>query len=313
MGETDVLITALKRNSLDDGPGIRTTVFFKGCPLSCTWCQNPETKSALQQIVYEREHCTGCSSCMRSCGEAAISIHEDGSYPIDRQKCGLTNKPLAFGEQPCDRCVSACPSQALHFGGTAYTTDELCRKLLKDAVFYRNSNGGVTLSGGEPTLHLHYAGELAGKLKKNGIHICLQTCGLYNRALFEQKLLPFLDLVHFDIKLFDNTMHQKYCGVSNETILQNLESLFQGKKVQVLPRIPLVPGITAERENLIEIKGFLYAYGVQEIGLLPYNPLWLSKLPGIGARAEYDRTEWMTVSEKDEIKEIFRDFSFRDF
>ena len=312
---TNPLVTALKRNSLDDGPGIRTTVFFKGCPLSCVWCQNPEAKSSAQQIVYEAANCIGCLRCTQACGNHAICIQPDGAYPVDRQKCQL-----------CGECVRACGCQALRLAGTAYDVDQLVQKCLQDAVFYKNTNGGVTFSGGEPTLHLKYLSCLAQKLKEKEIHLCLETCGHYDNEQFEQELLPYLDLVYFDIKIFDRDKHKKYCGVYNDTILRNFETLFSGKKVKVLPRIPLVPGITAEKDNLLSIRGFLKNCGVEEIGLLPYNPLWLSKLSSIGAvppaeperrgsppEAEYNHTEWMKGAEKDEIKEIFRDFSFRNF
>ena len=300
--ESKILITALKRNSLDDGPGIRTTVFFKGCPLSCVWCQNPEAKSAMQQIVYERENCVGCLECKHSCSSDSISVRPDSAYPIDRQKCNL-----------CGLCVNSCRSKALTFAGTAYEVDELVKKLLRDAVFFKNSNGGVTFSGGEPALHLEYLSALAKKLKESGIHLCIETSGFYDNEKFERELLPFLDLVYFDIKIFDREKHKKYCGVYNDTILRNFETLFSAKKVKVLPRIPLVPGITTERDNLISIREFFKNCGVEEIGLLPYNPLWLSKLPGIGTTAEYHHTEWMKGTEKDEVKEIFREFSFRGF
>ena len=296
------LITSLKRNSLDDGPGIRTTVFFKGCLLSCVWCQNPETKSPFQQIVYEAADCIGCSRCMQICSSGAVKIQPGGSYPVDKKKCKL-----------CGECIGVCQPHALRFAGTEYTVEELCQKLLKDEVFYKNSNGGVTFSGGEPTLHMAYLSELAAKLKENGIHLCLETCGFYDSECFEKKLLPFLDLVYFDIKIFDSENHRKFCGVNNENILHNFEVLFRGKKTAVLPRVPLIPGITTGRNNLLAIRNFFQYCGVKEIGLLPYNPLWQSKLASINVSPEYKRSEWMTSEEKDEVKEIFKDFSFRDF
>ena len=299
---TSALITALKRNSLDDGPGIRTTVFFKGCPLSCVWCQNPETKSPFQQIAYEAENCVGCLRCIDACDDCAISIQGNGTFPIDRQKCKM-----------CGNCTNVCRSQALRYAGTAYGVDQLSQKLLRDLVFYKNSNGGVTFSGGEPTLYMEYLSCLAQKLKENGVHLCLETCGYYNQRQFTEELLPYLDLVYFDIKIFDREAHKKYCGVYNDTILQNFEMLFRSKKVKLLPRIPLIPNITTGRDNLTAIRDFFKKYGVEEIGLLPYNPLWLSKLPGIGTAAEYSNAEWMQSDEKDGIKEIFKDFKFRDF
>ena len=251
---------------------------------------------------------------MQSCGNQAVSIHPDGSYPVDRQKCKLSSAERLSGAEPlCGQCVSACTSHALRFAGTAYTIDELCQKLLKDAVFYKNSNGGVTFSGGEPTLHLAYVSALAQKLKESGIHLCLETCGFYDNERFERELLPFLDLVYFDIKIFDREKHKKYCGVYNDIVLRNFEALFSKKTVKVLPRVPLIPGITTEKENLIAIREFFQRCGVEEIGLLPYNPLWLSKISSIGAMEKYNHAEWMTNGEKDEVKAIFREFRFRDF
>ena len=296
------LITALKRNSLDDGPGIRTTVFFKGCPLSCVWCQNPEAKSSRQELTYDERNCTGCSRCMDTCVNKAVSIGADGSYPIDRQKCLL-----------CGECVRACRSEALRFAGTAYDAEELAQKLLKDEVFYRNSNGGVTFSGGEPTLHLDYLSTLAKKLKEHDIHLCLETCGFFDYGQFEEMLLPYLDLILFDIKIFNRETHRKYCGAYNDSILKNFKSLYLGKKVKVLPRIPLIPEITAIAQNLIAIRDFFRECGVEEIWLLPYNPLWLSKLSSIGVSSDYSCTEWMDSSEKDIVKEIFKEFKFRNF
>ena len=313
MKGSNILITSLKRNSLDDGPGIRTTVFFKGCLLSCVWCQNPETKSPFQQIAYDAADCVGCAQCVQACSNKAVSIHQDGRYPVDRKKCRLTRGEQPTGEQLCGQCISACESHALRFAGTAYTVDELCGKLLKDEVFYRNSNGGVTFSGGEPTLHMAFLSELARKLKENNIHLCIETCGFYDGECFEKDILPYLDLVYFDIKIFNNENHRKYCGVNNDNILHNFEALFRSKKAEVLPRIPLIPGITTSRDNLFSIRSFLKHCGVKEIGLLPYNPMWLSKLPSINAASDYNHAEWMTGREKDEVKEIFRDFTFRDF
>ncbi len=203
------LITALKRNSLDDGPGIRTTVFFKGCPLRCVWCQNPETKRSAQQISYEAQDCTGCQSCVQACRNNAVLIQADGSFPINQHNCTLSGvladasvqfRDTGAGYLPvCSRedsapcaglCVHACPSEALRFTGKTYSEDELVKSLLKDVVFYKNSGGGVTFSGGEPTLFLAFVSGLAARLKAEGIHLCLETCGSYQRESFEQQLLP---------------------------------------------------------------------------------------------------------------------------
>jgi pyruvate formate lyase activating enzyme len=208
--EMDTLIVDLKRNSLDDGPGIRTVIFFKGCPLSCVWCQNPETKSALQEIYFNREDCLDCKKCLEVCHKGAIDF--SNTYRIIRAECDL-----------CGNCIENCPTNALKFAGKKYEINELVKIILKDKIFYENSGGGVTLSGGEPTLHIDYLNQLLKKLKKNNIHICLETCGYYNNRKFNDLILPYLDLIYFDLKLYDLELHQKFCKVSNELIIRNFD------------------------------------------------------------------------------------------
>ena len=299
---TTPLIVDLKRNALDDGPGIRTTVFFKGCPLSCAWCQNPETKSSSQQILYDAAKCLGCQDCMRACRNSAIHISSNGEYPIDTEKCRF-----------CGTCVSTCTANALQFAGISYNVDELCKKLLRDAVFFKNSNGGVTFSGGEATLHLSYVSQLAQKLKGNQIHLCLETCGLYNRERFDKDLLSFLDLIYFDIKVINREKHKKFCGVENDIILENFKALIKENRVKLVPRIPLIPGYTDDDENLTAIRDLFKSYGILEIGLLPYNPLWVSKSRSLGVEPETDLKENVIKLDKQRIKETFKDFSFKDF
>jgi len=297
-----VLVADIKRNALDDGPGIRTTLFSKGCHLSCVWCQNPETKSPKQELLYDSKSCIGCGNCMKACEQAAIAIQSDGVYPVDKLSCIL-----------CGKCVSACPVQAIRFAGRHYEVDELCNKLLQDAIFFKHSGGGVTFSGGEPTFHLDFISIVAANLKQRGTHLCLETCGLYNHENFKAKLLPFLDLVYFDIKIFDGDKHKKYCGVPNAGILENFKLLIKEASVNVLPRIPLIPDITTDTENLLAIKNFLQDCGINKVGLLPYNPLWLSKPSNTKETALYTRNEWMSKEEREAIKEIFKGFVFRNF
>jgi pyruvate formate lyase activating enzyme len=294
------LIADLKRNSLDDGPGIRTTVFFKGCPLSCVWCQNPEAKSFERQLMYERSSCLRCGECVAVCPQNAIDFQRDG-YPVDTTSCVL-----------CGQCIRVCPSEALRFVGSSYSVEELCAKLLKDEVFFKNSGGGVTLSGGEATARIDYVAELAKALKMRGVHICLETGGFYDGGMFKNKLLPFLDLIYFDIKIFDRAAHIQYCGAPNDVILENFKNLIH-EGIPILPRIPLIPGITSKPENLEAIRIFLKSCGVTEIGLLPYNPLWLSKPETLGIVPDYTCSTWMTQEERKNIQEIFSDFSFKPF
>ena len=296
----NTLIVDVKRNSLDDGPGIRTVIFFKGCPLSCVWCQNPETKLASQEISFNKEDCLNCEKCLEVCEKEAIDFSD--KYRINRDKCNL-----------CGKCIEVCPNEALKFAGKEYDIKTLTNLILKDKIFYDNSGGGATFSGGEPTLHMEYVHQLLKELKKENIHVCLETCGYYNREKFNDLLLPYLDLIYFDLKIFDSDLHKKYSGVSNETILQNFEDLIKNNEVEMLPRIPLIPKITATKENLEDLKNYLKSLKIKKIGLLPYNPLWISKTETIGVKLEYNRSNWLDKEETEEIKDIFSDFEFKDF
>jgi pyruvate formate lyase activating enzyme len=297
---TKPLIIDIKRNALDDGPGIRTLIFFKGCPLSCVWCQNPETRSPLQEIAFHRENCAECGKCLEVCKRQAIDFSFE--YRIRRALCDL-----------CGECVSACPNEALKLVGKEYEIKELVDIVLKDKVFFRNSGGGVTLSGGEPLYHMDYVSELLKALKKEGINSCIETCGFYNRETFNETVLPYVNLIYFDLKVFDPQLHERYCKASNKIILNNFESLIREKSVDVLPRIPLIPEVTATVENLTSLAHYLKSLKIKRISLLPYNPLWLSKPEKIGAKPEYNRSTWLTKKEKERIKSIFSNFEFEPF
>ncbi len=293
-------ILDIKRNSLDDGAGIRTVIFFKGCPLSCVWCQNPESKLIEQEISFHSEDCNKCEKCIKACDLKVLTFY--GKYPIEREFCDL-----------CGECVLKCDQGALTFVGKAYEIRDLIDIILKDKTFYTNSGGGVTFSGGEPTLHMDYLHKLLLELKKENINTCLETCGMFNLKKFEELLLPYLDVIYFDLKLFDKEDHILYCNAPNEIIRENFEYLIKLNNINLLPRIPLIPKVTATEHNLTAFATYLKALGIKKIGLLPYNPLWLSKVDAIGVKPEYTRDKWLTKKEKDQIKEIFEDFEFRDF
>ena len=190
----NTLIANIKRNSLDDGPGIRTVIFFKGCPLSCVWCQNPETKSPSQEISFEASNCLECKECIKVCESGAIDFKN--KYRIDREICNF-----------CGKCIDVCRGEALSFVGKEYTVDELLKIILKDKPFYDNSGGGITLTGGEPTCHFHYVEEFLKKVKENNVHVCLETCGLYNPDLFRRAILPYVDLIYFDLKIHNRIIN----------------------------------------------------------------------------------------------------------
>jgi pyruvate formate lyase activating enzyme len=263
------LIFNLRHFALDDGPGVRTTVFLKGCPLSCVWCHNPESIKSGPEVSFHANLCIACGDCEKTCPESAIDIENVGR--IVRARCTV-----------CGKCVEACPTAALKSVGTYYSVDNLIERLLDDQAFYETSSGGVTFSGGEPTLYMDYVSEVMKGLKARGIHLAIQTSGMFNLHEFEKKLLPYIDLVFYDIKLFDPQKHRAFVGRGNDRILDNFTALVQRTEVEIIPRVPLVPDITATSDNLTRIEHFLEGKRCGECKFLPYNSGGASKRVTLG-------------------------------
>ena len=286
------LIIDVKRHAIHDGPGIRTTVFFKGCPLNCLWCHNPEAISPDPEIGFYPDDCIGCGKCAEVCPNDAIQMDSPGR--IDRMLC-----------QRCGKCADVCPGTGLRKVGTYYELDQLVELLLRDRTYYEVSGGGVTLSGGEPTFYMDYAGQLLRRLKEQGIHTAIQTAGCFDYTAFQTNILPFISLILYDIKLIDPEKHRFYTGSGNRVILENFRRLIKDSPAPMIPRIPLIPGITATPENLQAISDFLQECGLTRCWLLPYNPLGFSKRENIGKEAMELPTEWMSEEEKARCEEIF--------
>jgi pyruvate formate lyase activating enzyme len=205
----------------------------------------------------------------------------------------------------CGACVETCPAAALRVVGKAYAVDELVAELLRDQPFYRASGGGVTFSGGEPTMHLGYLAEVAARLHAASVHLLLETCGLYQAKAFEASLLPALDAIYFDVKLADDTLHRRHTGASNRVILANLRRLVdRGLRGRVLPRVPLVPGLTDTDDNLQAIAGLLCGLGFAEVALLPYNPLRLAKCRELGREPRYASERFMERAEIERCRQV---------
>jgi pyruvate formate lyase activating enzyme len=299
---SDPLILYLKRNSLDDGPGIRTTVFFKGCPLRCAWCHNPESQSRSAELSYNRDECIDCGTCISTCPENALS-RENPNF-VNREKCTL-----------CFECVDSCPSMALSKFGVPMTAEAILQTIEMDKPFFDNSGGGVTLSGGEPTLFRGLAAEILSGCRERGILSILETCGHFDLDRFEQILYPLIDTIYFDVKLIDPTLHRKYCGLDNDTILGNLRhlaGLVDGNGVELLPRVPLVPEITATESNLTAIAQILSECGLSQVALLPYNPTWTNKPAMLGKNAQIQNERFMSVEELDFCRSFFDAFELID-
>lgn len=263
------LIVDIKRHSLEDGPGIRSVIFFKGCFLNCIFCQNPEAQDQDVEIAFTVSDCIACGTCVDACEENAVDLKLP--QRIDRIKCNR-----------CGKCADACPGGALRRIGKRYSPQSLAEILLRDHAYYRHSAGGITLSGGESTMYPDYVLNLLQLLKAKKIHVTLETCGYFEYPVFRENILPYLDLIFFDLKLIDPLSHRKFTGKSNQKILDNFRRLMSECEIVVRPRVPLIPGVTATRENLSAILDFLYSAGADSITLLPYNPLGMKMRVKLG-------------------------------
>jgi pyruvate formate lyase activating enzyme len=287
------LVADVKRYSFEDGPGIRSVVFFKGCPLRCVFCHNPEMQRREPELGFHVASCLGCGQCVDVCPEQAIEYRVP--LRLDRDRCTA-----------CGRCAGVCPSGALRVVGRAWGIDELVELLLRDEPFYRHSGGGVTLSGGEPTAAGDDLVRLAGRLKGYGIHVALQTAGEFEIEWFCRCLLPRLDLIYFDLKLVDPEQHLRYTGRTNQRILSNLARLLRTCPGIIVPRIPLIPGVTATHDNLRAAADFLGKHGAERVVLLPYNPLGLEKAREFGYPTPCNETDFVPRSQQEAIRSWFQ-------
>ena len=261
------LVFDIQKFSLHDGPGIRTTVFMKGCPLACRWCSNPESQSPKQEIMTYDIRCIACGKCAEACGTGAITF--DGvKREIDWEKC-----------IECLECAKACPARGIECVGRYMTVDQVVAKVEQDRIFYDNSGGGMTVSGGEPLVQWEFVSSVLQRCREKGIHTALDTCGMAPWKNVE-RVIEHADLVLFDIKHMDSAVHKKGTGVGNETILENARKVAQ--RVTTWIRIPLIPGFNDSESNLTRVARFASEIGAKKISLLPYHNLGSSKYPKLG-------------------------------
>lgn len=294
------LISAIQKYAIHDGPGIRTTVFFMGCPLRCHWCHNPETQDARRQMSYDRNRCKGCGKCIRFCNKAAIAIQE--GYPV-------TNMSLCSG---CKSCTENCIYGARELIGREFTTEELIKECKKDTIFYEESGGGITLSGGEVmTLDSEYLISVMEPLHREGYHIGIDTCGYAEYEKFE-RILPYTDFILYDIKGMDEKKHLQYTGVDNKLIKENLIKLNNaGAKLYL--RIPLLKGINASVQEMEMILQFIKEEGIHpvQIHLLPYHSMGNSKYERLGIHYDGDAFEAPSEKEMHQYQEVFMKQGYR--
>lgn len=270
-----------------DGPGIRTDVFLKGCPLRCKWCANPESNEAQPQLMFIADRCTGCGACAAACTEGCIVIR-DGKSATDRSRC------IA-----CGGCAAVCPTEARDISGKTMSVDEVLSEVRLDAFFY-GKDGGVTLTGGECLMQADFAIELLRRCKEEGIGTAIETCGFVPFRVFE-RAAPYLDIVLYDVKHMDSAAHKFWTGVPNELILENLHHLSAQLHIPVIARTPLLPGVNDSVENIHAMGQFLSTQvpTLREVNLLPYHRLGESKWEQLEAA---DHAEVQThVPQSDEI------------
>ncbi len=254
----------IKKFSIHDGPGIRTTIFLKGCPLSCLWCHTPESQSPHHEIQYFEYRCILCEDCASVCPNNAISFADD-IRTWDADIC-----------QFCGKCAEVCPTEAIQLVGEEATLAEIMQEIEKDVIYYDQSGGGVTFSGGEPLQQVDFLCDLLKKAKAHEIHTAVDTSGLAPWSSLE-KILPYTDLFLYDLKIIDDEAHKKFTGVSNRVILQNLRQL-ASTQAKIRVRIPIIPQINDNEENLNAIIVFLANLAqIREVDLLPYHNIATDK------------------------------------
>jgi pyruvate formate lyase activating enzyme len=252
--------------SLHDGPGIRTTVFLKGCPLACIWCQNPESQSHQPEVLFYSERCTGCGQCVSACPRQALWM-ADGRSHTKRSLCG-----------GCGECADICPNEARTLAGRVWSAEGVFDEVKKDEAFYRRSGGGVTLSGGEPLAQAEFSTAILSLCKRAGLHTAIETTGTAKWEIVEQ-VLEHVDLVLYDIKHMDSGSHQKCTGIPNDLILENLTRIRRNCSIPIVARLPIVPGYNADLKNIEGAARFI----AREIGpdtkvnILAYHRLGESK------------------------------------
>jgi len=292
------LVLHLQRFSTEDGPGIRTTVFFKGCPMRCWWCHNPESISMAPQVQWLENRCIGCGTCIRTCPHGCIAKVENG-VAIDRKLC-----------TGCGLCADECPSNAMELLGKWVGVEEIINELVKDQAYFEKSGGGVTLSGGEPTMQPDFAAMVLRRLKERGINTAIDTCGVCSEASLD-KLLPYTDIVLFDLKEAEEKKHHEFTGQHNQKVFDSLLYV-RDYIVECLPekvlwiRTPLIPGATAMPENIAALGAFIAGSLdgiVQRWELCAFNNLCRDKYRRLEISWKYADTPLMSKDMVDELEQ----------
>jgi len=292
---TTGIIFNIQRYSIHDGPGIRTTVFLKGCPLNCWWCQNPESKLSGQEMVFWGDRCIGCGGCSLNCPSDAIQMKN--KKPVtDKSKCNL-----------CGECSQICPTLAREMIGEKLTTEGVIKEIEKDLVFYEESGGGVTFSGGEPLSQSEFLEDLLDGCKQKKIHTAVDTSGYISWEILN-KINSKVDLFLYDLKIMDNKKHKKYTSLSNEIILENLKKLSSVHN-NIFVRFPVISGINDDYQNIKEMGEFLSSLKIAQVNLLPYHYIGIDKYRRLGRTYELVNTQPPSEEKLSEVSSILRKFN----
>lgn len=286
------LIFNIQRFSIHDGPGIRTTVFMQGCPLKCRWCSNPESWQAHPIIMTRNMKCIRCGKCVQACPIGAITMDEKEGRRIDWAQCNQ-----------CLECAHVCPAEAIVVCGKYMSLGEVMAEVESDRLFYQNSGGGATVSGGEPLSQPEFVQELLKRCKERELHTALDTSGYAPWSKLE-KILEYVDLVLFDVKHLDPHQHREGTGQSNELILDNLEKT--AAKVRTWLRVPLIPGYNDSVEHITKLAELGRRVGAEKISLLPYHEWGKAKYEQIGRHYSMDQTPAPTPEHLQELQEIIQ-------
>jgi pyruvate formate lyase activating enzyme len=284
----------IRRFSIHDGTGIRTTVFFQGCPLACAWCHNPEGIASEPVLVYRENRCLRCGACVRACPQGAIALHDDVVH-TDRDRCIC-----------CGTCVEACYAGARELAGCTMTVAEVLAEFERDTVFYDESNGGVTFSGGEPLMQADFLLALAQACRENGFHTALDTCGFAPWALLD-RVREYIEMFLYDVKLIDDVRHRRFTGVSNACILDNLRHLTEGGHRIVL-RLPLIPGINDDVENIRATGALAAELGISQVDVLPYHRAGVEKYERVGVLYALPEVRPLEAREVEAVVGMLRGF-----
>ena len=289
---SSALIANIQGYSIHDGPGIRTVVFLKGCPLRCRWCANPENLLDRVRVGFLANLCQHCARCAKVCPQGAIL--PDADRRIDREKC-----------DECAKCVEACFYGALVRYGKGMTAEEVFDQVRRDKIFYDSSGGGVTVSGGEPLTHADFVAELFALCRGEGIHTCVETCGCVPQAAFE-KVLSLTDTFYFDLKLMDSEMHREYTGQGNDQILSNARFLAE-KGADILFRQPLIPGVNSPEENVKATAAFIRSLGREDLALqlIPYHRMGTSKYAALDIPYTLEDMKPMAAEEVEAVRALY--------